>query len=72
MDKMIFSFLWNYRTPQVKREIIISKIEDGSLRMPDIISFHIAQKINYVKNLIIEDDKCLNFYLSLGAIAVRS
>ena len=68
IDKIIFSFLWSDRTPQVKRETIISKIEDGGLRMPDIFSFHIAPKNNYVKNILIEDGKCLNLYLSLGGI----
>ena len=46
----------------MKRETIIAKIEDGGLRMPDIFAFHSAQTITTMKNLIVEDDKCLNLF----------
>ena len=46
----------------MKRETIIAKIEDGGLRMADIFAFHSAQKIITIKDLIIEDDKCLNLF----------
>ena len=68
LDKLIYSFLWSDKPPRVKRETIIAKIEDGGLRMPDIFAFHSAQKIITMKNLIIEDDKCLNLFQSICGI----
>ena len=66
LDELIFSFLWN--PPRVKRETIIATVDDGGLRMPDIFAFHSAQKIITLKNLIVEDGKCLNLFQSLCGI----
>ena len=68
LDKLIFSFLWNNKPPRVKRETIIATVDDGGLRMPDIFAFHSAQKIITLKNLIVEDGKCLNLFQSLCGI----
>ena len=68
LDKLIFSFLWSDKPPRVKGETIIAKIEDGGLRRPDIFAFHSAQKITTMKNLIVEDDKCLNLFQSICGI----
>ena len=68
LDKLIFGFLWNNKPPRVKRETIIATVDDGGLRMPDIFAFHSAQKIITLKNLIVEDGKCLNLFQSLCGI----
>ena len=68
LDKLIFSFLWNNKPPRVKRETIIATVGDEGLRMPDIFAFHSAQKIITLKNLIVEDGKCLNLFQSLCGI----
>ena len=68
LDTLILGFLWSDKSPTVKRKTIIAKIEDGVLRMPDIFAFHSAQKIITMKNLIIEDGKCLNLFQSICGI----
>ena len=68
IDKLIFKFLWNNKPSRVKRETIIATVDDGGLRMTDIFAFHSAQKIITMKNLIVEDDKCLNLFQSLCGI----
>ena len=39
-------------------------IEDGGLKMTDIYSFHMAQKVMCIKNLITEDGEVLNLFLT--------
>ena len=68
LDKLIFSFLWGDKPHRIKRETIIAMIEDGGLKMPDIYSFHMAQKIMCVKNLIAEDGKVLNLFLTTTGV----
>ena len=36
LDKLLLSFLWSNKTPNVKRETIIASIEDGGLKMPEL------------------------------------
>ena len=56
LDKLLLSFLWSNKTPEVKRETIIASIEDGGLKMPDIFEINKAAKITWVKRLAIEED----------------
>ena len=51
IDKTIFEFLWNKKTPKVKKDSIISNIEDGGLKMPDIYAIHDSFKISWIKKL---------------------
>ena len=57
LDKLIFTFLWRYKPPRIKRDTIIALIEDGGLKMTDIHTFHQAQKVVCMKNLILEGEK---------------
>ena len=68
LDKLIFNFLWNNKPPRIKRETIIATVKDGGLRMPDIYAFHIAQKVLGMKNLILEEGKCLNLFLATSGV----
>ena len=56
-------FLWHGKSAKIKCGTIIATIQDGGLRMPDIYTFHQTQKIIYMKNLILEDRKCLNLFI---------
>ena len=56
VDKVLLSFLWNNKTPKIKRETIIASIEEGGLKMPDIFEINKAAKITWVKRLAIETD----------------
>ena len=56
IDKLLFAFLWNNKTPKIKRESIISNIEDGGLKMPDIYIIHNSFKIGWIKRLFDNDN----------------
>ena len=58
LDKIIFNFLWNHKPPRVKRETVIAPIDSGGLKMPEVFAFQEAQKISFMKNLLVEDGKC--------------
>ena len=51
LKKLILNFLWNNKSPRVKYETIIANIKDGGLKLPDITSFHNAQKALWIKRL---------------------
>ena len=65
LDKVIFNFLWNHKPPRVKRETVIAPIDSGGLKMPEVFAFQEAQKISFIKNLLVEDGKCLNLFLNV-------
>ena len=65
LDKIIFNFLWNKKSVRVKRETIIAPVESGGLKMPEVFAFQEAQKIAFMKNLLVEDGKCLNLFLKV-------
>ena len=56
----------------MKSETIIATVDDDGLRMPDIFAFHSEQKIITLKNLIVEDGKCLSLFQSLCGIKKTS
>ena len=51
LKKLILNLLWNNKSPRVKYETIIANIKDGGLKLPDITSFHNAQKALWIKRL---------------------
>ena len=56
LDKLIFSFLWDGKTPKVKRETMINNINDGGLGMPDVYLVNSTSKISWIKRLTNERD----------------
>ena len=44
IHKILFDFLWRYKTPKIKKETITGLIEDGGLKMVDIHKINIAAK----------------------------
>ena len=44
-QKAILKFMWYNKRPRIKFETIIAKTDQGDLKLPDIITFHSAQKI---------------------------
>ena len=68
LDKLIFTFLWRDKPPRIKRDTIIASIEDGGLKMTDIMAFHQAQKVVCMKNLILEGEKVLNLLLTITGV----
>ena len=51
IDKLIFNFLWNGKTPKVRRDTIIGNINEGGMKMPDIFSIQKTSKISWIKRL---------------------
>jgi len=45
IDKLFYQFLWNGRGDKVKRRVMINDYRDGGLKMIDLISFNMGQKI---------------------------
>ena len=65
LDRLIFSFLWDGKTPKVKRETMIKNINEGRLGMSDVYSVNSASKISWIKRLTNERDckwKVLTLY----------
>ena len=52
VDNLLFQFLWNKKTPKVKKACIISNYETGGLKMPDIFSINVAAKVKWIKKLL--------------------
>ena len=61
LKKLILNFLWNNKPPRVKYETMIANIKDGGLKLPDITSFHNAQKIFWIKRLETSEGKWKNY-----------
>ena len=51
-ESVIFNFLWNHKTPKVKRNVIIQPIEYGGLKAPDFRSMVKASKVAWIKRLL--------------------
>ena len=56
---------------RVKRETIIAPVESGGLKMPEALAFQEVQKIALLKNLLVEDGKCLNLFLKISNFKKR-
>ena len=48
LDKILFSFLWDNKTPKIKRETIIANYCDGGLKMTDVFLVHESAKIRFL------------------------
>ena len=57
LKKLILNFLWNNKPSRVKYETMIANMKDGGLKLPDITSFHNAQKIFWIKRLQTSEGK---------------
>ena len=51
IHKILFDFLWRYKTPKVKKETITGLIEDGGLKMVDVHKMNIAAKCSWKRRL---------------------
>ena len=57
IDRMLFKFLWQNGPSRVKCKTIINNLESGGLKMPDIYTFHTAQKCLWIKCLLDDNKK---------------
>ena len=51
IDDLFFDFLWNGKSPKVKRSTIIGPISFGGLKMVDIYVMHKVAKATWIKHL---------------------
>ena len=56
LDKILFSFLWDNKTPKIKRESIIANYCDGGLKMTDLFLVHESAKIRFLKRILKSDN----------------
>ena len=56
LNQIAFNFIWGYKPEKVKRNTIISGYEDGGLKMLDVESFVSAQKVMWVKRLLMNKE----------------
>ena len=56
LDKILFSFLWDNKTPKIKRETIIANYCDGGLKMTDVFLVHESAKIRFLKRILKSDN----------------
>ena len=72
-DRIMFNFLWPNGKPHVKKSTIISKIEEGGLKMVHFHSMVKAIKLNWIKRFFTIKSTCIKIiseccskYLMLG------
>ena len=68
LKKLILNFLWNNKPSRVKYETMIANIKDGGLKLPDITSFHNAQKIFWIKRLQTSEGKWKKIFFVLSSL----
>ena len=49
LETLFYKFLWNKKPDKIKREIIVQKLEDGGLNMPDVNQFIKSLKISWIR-----------------------
>ena len=50
LETLFYKFLWNKKPDKIKREIIVQKLEDGGLNMPDVNQFiKSLKKISWIR-----------------------
>ena len=49
LETLFYKFLWNKKPDKIKREIIVQKLEDGGLNMPDVKQFIKSLKISWIR-----------------------
>ena len=52
VDKLFFSFVWCYKKPGIRKEVLIASIEEGGLKMPHFESIVKGMKCTWVKRLL--------------------
>ena len=57
IDSLFFDFLWGGKPLRVKKSTIINDYHEGGLKMPDIYSIHISQKVIWLKRLTNDNNK---------------
>ena len=65
VETLMFSFLWSSKKAHVRKEVVITEIKNGGLKMPHFASMVKAIKCTWVKKLISDDFKRTEILKSL-------
>ncbi len=63
IQNILFDFLWHYRRPKIKKEILYSGKENGGIDMVHIITQNKALKASWVKRIVSDDDALWKQYI---------
>ena len=55
-EKVISNFLWKYKTPKVKKSVIIQPIKYGGIKAPDFTSIVKACRVSWIKRLLSDNN----------------
>jgi len=74
IDKMFFDFVWPHGKHHVKKKVIIQKVRDGGLQMPDLFSLVKAIRLTWVKRLLNSKSECtkIQAFLTSNSCLKRS
>lgn len=74
IDKMFFDFVWPNGKHHVKKKVIIQKVRDGGLQMPDLFSLVKAIRLTWVKRLLNSKSECtkIQAFLTSNSCLKRS
>ena len=64
IEKLAYNFIWRNKRHQVNRTILSLDIENGGLKMFDVIEFDMSLKITWLYKLLNPDNKWLEFALA--------
>ena len=65
-ETIILRFLWENKTPKIKKNAIIATYDKGGLKLPEIFAVNTAAKVKWIKKLLLpnkEKWKTLTWYL---------
>ena len=49
LETLFYKFLWNEKPARIKKEIIVQKLGDGGLNMPDVKQFIKSSNISWIR-----------------------
>jgi hypothetical protein len=64
IDKLIFNFLWDGKPPKIKRNVIISSLENGGIKIPLFSEKYKSLRIFWLKSCLNNSNQLWKAYLS--------
>lgn len=71
LEHMIYEFLWNSKTHKVKKSVMTQEYQYGGLKMIDIRTLNLVQKVKWIK-LYLNGHDCLWRHLAEALINVKN
>ena len=61
LEKIFFLFVWNNKTHRVKKDVIVKKLEDGGLKMVNLVAFIDSLKMFWIRYLMFSNKNIEHF-----------